>query len=595
MIATPDSGVWPLFLARMILGLAISLAGTALAVEPFFAPASTSGSIQVQLVPTEVVTPGGNRLVTFGVPFPRGSLSVAGLSTLRVLRNGVEIPAHVDSMTPWRHRLNAALDGTSVRVARIQITYAFAGTVAEPITVAWGGPARVLDVPALVSARSGWHTVTSGSYVAADNVQEPDVYAVLPKDWLGMGALRGTRNAPFDATNLEARDNPSTNAAIEHWPAYLEADRAAKNNFYSLVNQDSAAVTVANQCHYKTDFEPWLYDRAASMFALYFRSGFHASLREAVRASDFYTDHVNASGFFDLKDGDTKYVYAENLAYRYWLTGDDTALNRLAAIVTAQAGFGDNWTPGTGFWTERHAAFKLLANQISYEINGGSQASAVSTLVGRLVAHQNGANGQIPQPPGYVDGGLYHLGSQHDGDWADNSFGASSWMSVLVVDAMLRAYSTSEDPAIANFIRRMGNFLRASTINTTDHGYDNFNGPLALPRYAMLSNGSDGQVDASDVEHALDVASGLAWANYFAEMTQQSDSRLAETAEDLYFTYDEGVNFWIRPNGPASGLPAYRVSPWRKYGWEHRVSGGLGWATLAATATQDALFENGFD
>jgi hypothetical protein len=219
----------------------------------------------------------------------------------------------------------------------------------------------------------------------------------------------------------------------------------------------------------------------------------------------------------------------------------------------------------------------------------------VTTLVGRLVNHQNGAGGQIPQPPGFVDGGLYHYGSQHDGDWADNSLGASSWMSILIVDAMLRAYSTSEDPTIAQFLRRMGNFLRVSTINTSNHSFDNYGGALALPRYGMLSNGADGQVNESDVEHALDVASGVAWANYFAELTQQPDQRLADAAEALYFTYDTGVNFWIRPNGPASGLPAYRVSPWRKYGWEHRVSGGMGWATLAATATVDAVFASGFE
>jgi hypothetical protein len=331
------------------------------------------------------------------------------------------------------------------------------------------------------------------------------------------------------------------------------------------------------------------------MFSLYFRSGFPAALREAVRASEFYGDHLTASGHFDLRNGDTKYVYLENLAYRYWLTGDDTALSRLSAVVSAQDGFNDVWSAGAGFWTERHAAFKLLVNQIAYELEGGSHAERVDALVAHLLAHQDGANGQIPRPPGYVDGGLYHYGSQHDGDWADDALGASSWMSVLIVDAMLRTYATSSDPAIANFVRRMGNFLRASTIATEAHGYDNHSGALALPRYAMLSDGSDGQVNEADVEHALDVAGALAWAHYFAELTGQGDPRLATAVEDLYYTYDEGVNFWIRPNGPSSGLPAFRVSPWRKYGWEHRVSGGLGWAMQANAIVSDPVFDNGFD
>lgn len=579
------------FLASLFAFVAVP----AFAVEPFMAPPVPAGTLAVQLVPTEVVSAGSTRLVTFGVPFPRGSISVAGLASVRVLKGGVEIPAHVSQMTPWRHRLDPALDGTSVRVARVQIQTVFAGSAPETIMLSWGGPLRQLDVPTLVPARNGWHTVTSGSYVAADNVQEPDVYAVLPKQWLSLGVLKGTRSLAFDDSNGEARDNPATNAAVQHWDGYREADRAVKNNFYSAINQDDPRVTAANQCRYKTDYEPWLYDRASTMFVLYLRSGFTNTLREAVRASDFYTDHVNASGHFDMRNGDTKYVYAENLAYRYWLTGDDSALDRLPAIISAQDGFGDAWTPSTGFWTERHAAYKLLANQVAYELNGGAQAARVGTLVSRLVSHQNGAGGQVPQPAGFVDGGLYHLGSQHDGDWASGSYGASSWMSMLVVDAMLRAYATSEDPAIANFVRRMGNFLRASTIVTTNHSYNAGSGALALPRYAMLSNGADGQVNSADVEHALDVAAGLAWAHYFAELTGQSDPRLAETAEDLYFSYDEGVNYWIRPNGPASGLPAYRTSPWRKFGWEHRVSGGLGWAMHAATASVDAVFANGFE
>ena len=590
----PD-GVAVVIRLFLLLPLLVFLAPrTSVAVEPFLAGPVPSGSLEVKLVPTEAAPAGSARLVTFGVPFPRGSVSAAGLSTLRVMRGGVEVPAYVRELTPWRHRLNPALDGTSVRVARVQIHHTFSGTAAETVTVSWGGAPRQQDVATLVPVRSGWHTVASGSFVAADNVQEPDVFAVLPKAWLSLGMLRGSRNLPFDDANGEGRDNPATNAATQHWSGYTEADRAMKNNFYSAINQDDPRVTAANQCKYKTDYEPWLYDRASAMFALYVRSGFPGALREAVRASDFYTDHLGTNGYFDMRNGDTKYVYAENLAYRDWLTGDDSALDRLGAVVSAHDGFNEAWTPGTGFWTERHAAYKLLANQIAYELQGGANAARVGTIVSRLVNHQNGANGQIPQPAGYVDGGLYHYGSQHDGDWASGSLGASSWMSMLVVDAMLRAYSTSEDPAIADFLRRMGNFLRASTVTTAAHSFSNHNGALALPRYAMLSNGATGQINDADVEHALDVAAGLAWAHYFAEMRGQGDPRLAETAEDLYFTYDEGVNYWIRPAGPASGLPAYRSSPWRKFGWEHRVSGGIGWAMQAAT-TVDAMFANGFD
>ena len=53
--------------------------------------------------------PGEPVLVTFRAPFPRGSLTAAGLSTLRVIRHGSEIPAFVGQLTSWRHRRDAAL------------------------------------------------------------------------------------------------------------------------------------------------------------------------------------------------------------------------------------------------------------------------------------------------------------------------------------------------------------------------------------------------------------------------------------------------------------------------------------------------------
>src|SRR5690606_8359680 len=175
--------------------LLLMLAGSApaLAVDPFLAPAVSQGTLEVRLVPTEAVAPGTQHLVTFGVPFPRGSITEAGLASVRVLKDGAEIPAHVSQMTPWRHRLQPSLDGTSVRVARVQIHYAFAASVPEAIQLAWGGAPRQLDVATSVPARDGWHTVTGGSFDASDGVQEPDVYAVLPKAWLARGVLKGNR------------------------------------------------------------------------------------------------------------------------------------------------------------------------------------------------------------------------------------------------------------------------------------------------------------------------------------------------------------------------------------------------------------------
>jgi hypothetical protein len=268
-------------------------------------------------------------------------------------------------------------------------------------------------------------------------------------------------------------------------------------------------------------------------------------------------------------------------------------LPKITTVLAAHAGYPHVWTPTRNFWTERHAAFKLLANVVAYEVNGGAaQRDAVEQLLADFRAHQDGASGQIPAQR--IDGALYHYGFQHDYDWNDNDFGGSSWMTVLLTDAALRAYASGEDAATAQFIRRAGNFLKATVVTTLEHSYDTYEAPLALPRYAMLIDGTDGQRNYEDIEHALDVAGQLAWAWYFSDLTGAPDLTLKQTAMSLYASYDEGVNYWIRPAGPtAAGLPAFRVAPWRKWGWEHRTSDGLEFAL--SDATEPPLFSDGFE
>src|SRR4029079_2946789 len=182
-----------------------------------------------------------------------------------------------------------AIDGQSVRVARIQIPYTFTALSAETITVQWGGPARTLNRTTLQDPRIEWHTVTSGSFVAADNVQEPDVLPVLPAAYLSQGML----DAPTTPTNIApTRDNPAT-ADAATFTGFTEYDSAEKNFFYTIINQNPGT-----PIDYKTQAEAWLYARTQGMYELYFRSGFATALREAIRSTDYYVDHLDASGSF---------------------------------------------------------------------------------------------------------------------------------------------------------------------------------------------------------------------------------------------------------------------------------------------------------
>jgi hypothetical protein len=570
--------------------LLVLMLNTAGAVEPFMAPAMPSGQIEIDLHATEVVVANTPVVAGFGVPFPRDSISEAGLATLRVFDGGVEIPAYVQQLTPWRHRTNAAIDGQSVRVALVQVEVAFANT-SQPkrIVVEWGALPRSLNRPARALRATTWHQVTSGSFVAADNVFEPNVYATLPAGWLSRGLLRANQALPFAADHPPTRDNPATNVGIATWPGFTEADHALKNNFYTVINEDDPLVTVANRCPYKTAFEPWLYDRAATMFTLHFRSGFLKPLREAVRHADFYRRNLDASGNFSLKPGDNKYAFNESLAYAYWMTGDETFRAAITTTANAHNGSPHAWTAGLGFWTERMAAFKLMAHAIDYEVTGSTtRRDSVNAMITAFAAHQNGLPG-IPTS-GRIDGGWYHTGDQH-GDWDGSAYGASTWMTALLSDALRRAYATAEDATTADMIRRSGPFLLAA-LRTEDSDY----GVVLGPRYVIEYDGTDFAIEdpIHDVEHALDVVGAIAWADYFGALLGQRDPQLAATVDPLYDTYDLAVNSWIAPDGPASGVPAFRVNPWRKWGWEHRTTDGFAWA-VAATAAEPPLFTNSFE
>ena len=115
----------------------------------------------------------------------------------------------------------------------------------------FGGAPRTRNRLQRATRASTWAAVTSGSFVATDNVFEPMVYATLPASWMSRGVLRHTRSLPFDASNSTARDDAATMDAIATWPGAQEAARALKNNLYTVINEDDPAVLAANLCPYK--------------------------------------------------------------------------------------------------------------------------------------------------------------------------------------------------------------------------------------------------------------------------------------------------------------------------------------------------------
>lgn len=239
-----------------------------LSAAEFFAPAQPSGSVALSICPTEGIT--GSKLVTFGMPFTRGSVTEAQLANVRLMTGTTEVPAFVESLTPWRHFTDTAIDGQSVRVARVQFTWTITAAfpACDTATLEWGGQARTQDIATLTDPRTAWHSVVDVRWGTTSQVSEPDVFVLLPKAHLVKGALNFQHGVPFDDSISETRDDPQTikdgdaAASVEkRWQYYW------KNNFFSHIGED-VLTDLHQQAQWKADKLTFTVNPATNLFTL---------------------------------------------------------------------------------------------------------------------------------------------------------------------------------------------------------------------------------------------------------------------------------------------------------------------------------------
>ena len=552
------------------------LEGRLLLSTGFEVAAELSGQTPVRLVPVESVAPGAVTRVAFGVPFPKGFVPAADLSRVRLLdAGGAERAAHVGLLSPWRD-MAALADLPSARSVLVQADVAFPDADsdgdADPLegwSVQWGTTARTLAPPApLADVRSNWVRYDNAAapagtdYKAADNVFEPPAYALFTPDWYGRALLK-TRLLPAGSD-----------------PAFAGYDAAYASFAATAVNDVDPRVAEANLIRYTTTDEPWLFDRATAFFQLAFRTGDVTYLREGHRAAQFYANHVSPQGFFDLKGDDLKYVTGEAVATDYWLTGDGR-LPDVHRRMNPVFDHGQNatYTPG-GFWTERHAAAKLMGYVTGYELLGdaalGQKARDTFTV---YLNHQN------TPPAGAPDTGLLmHQKPDHGEGGAASEWVASPWMTVLLADAVERYYLHSDDARVPAFVTRLADGLNA--VGDSVYYSDDVDGTTHLqPYYLAGPNLTEAQHEFDpwgDIDHGLDVSKIFALAYYFTKKAGAPNSTYLGRFNELKQTGEAAFRYWTRPNGPASGLSVYRLSPPRKFNWWFRTTADLSWLINAS-------------
>ena len=528
----------------------------------FFVPAQTNGQTPVTLHPIEAVTPGAATRVSFGVPFPKGFVDASQLGTVRLLRSGVETAARVTLQTPWRD-LSTGTDLPSVRSALVQMDVAFPDADsdgdADPLvyTLEWGTTASTLADPAPTDVRANWVQYDNAAapagtdYKTADNVFEPPAYAMFTPQWYGESVLK-TRLLPAGSD-----------------PDFAGYDAAYENFAATAINDVDPRVTAANMVRYTTTDEPWLFDRATALYQLAFRTGDVNYLRHAHRGAQFYANHISPQGYFDLKGDDLKYVTGEAISIDYWLTGDARMLD-VHRRMNPMFDHAQNATYAPGrFWTERHAAYKLLGYVTGYELLGDATlAQKAEDTFAIYVNHQNNPPAGAPNT-----GMLMHLKPDH-GEGGSGEWIASPWMSVFLVDAVQRYYIHSGDTRVANFVTRMADGI--NRIGESMYYTDAVDGETHLQPYYLAGPGlTDAQREMDewgDMEHGVDVSKIFALAYFFTKQAGSPSPAYLGRFNELAETGQAAFNYWTRPGGLSSGLPEYRLTPARKFNWWFRTT-----------------------
>ncbi|HSN70690.1 MAG TPA: Ig domain-containing protein [Steroidobacteraceae bacterium] len=507
-----------------------------------FVKVASPGSVPVTLHPGSTVLHGSKVKVAFGVPFPQGLVS--STSTLRVVdASGVELPSYVVETARWRGLGQSTT--TSVRSALFYIEMAFTSSTPRQIAVQFGRT-RTKNLAAQPAPDTYWVGISRGpnpnEYPSGADIREPAVYATLPADWMGATLLRG-------------RTQPVLIDSAFRW-----FDEALINYAETAVNDVSSSVSYSNLIDYDSSAEPWLFDRAMTLFGVYVRTGELRWLRHAHRAAQFYAKHVSSNGSFDLKSGDLKYSYGQSMFLDLMLTGD----RRLVAPIERVAGMGRGWqetySKSLNFWTERHQAYALLAALSAWEATGKSEHASRAIEVARATFTA------ARQPPSgwSAQGCVLHTIRQHEGD-ADDRPICSPWMSALLGEAVWRYYLVSRDSQALGFLSDLGNFIARYGIRDVSAASSSLSGKWA-PWY--LASSSVKYTDSGawgDMEHTCDVAGLTARAGYAARALGRSSTEIDRATQRLVPGCQWALNYWHRTTDATR--PEYRLQPPRKFSW----------------------------
>jgi len=548
----------------------------------FFPLIETEGKTQVTIYPIESVHPNITSVISFGIPFPKGFLS--DLATLRLLdESGKELAIFTKTLSPWRN-LTTLSNENSIRSALVQTHLSFSDTNndgrADPrvLTVEWGYTERTEEGIIETPVRENWVRVDDQLYPEAEQVFEPNTFAVFPTQWYEKSIIKSRIYAQ------------GTHQDFSNYESF------SKQYLQTSINKVDPRVSAEYITDYTSTYSAWLFDRPMALYQVAMKTGDFKIFREAHRASQFYAQKVSDSGYFTLKPvNDLKYSYAEGIAANFWLTGDPNHLIVIDTMLSAFKSFSIPYTLDTNFWTERHAATALMGFVVAYEVLGLVEVGQLAkNTFSSLFEMQNNPAAGVPKT-----GALMHTRSSH-GE-GEEEFMSSPWMTALLVDAVERYYIHSSDTRVPQFIFSFADYFINEGLYYTSDFFGDSLPKSAVPYYISGPELSDAQKYVepwSNAEHSLDVSKIFALAYFFTRVEGEPNQQYLNTFSDLYKTANEFVlPYWIRPDAPSAkvgtfsaGLPTNRLAPPRKFNWWFRTTSNIDWLIGQETSfesTQD--------
>jgi imidazolonepropionase-like amidohydrolase len=462
-------------------------------------PQRRDASVAVTLIP-QVKDP-APEVVSFGLPF--GPDVLADDQRIRVVgADGREIAAFTRPLGFW------GIDGkkSTIRSVLIQFAADFKDGP-KRVTVTWDRVRTLHRQEPAPIADTQFIRQTDGF-----DFHCPKVLAVLPADWL-CASLVAWQQIPA-----------SQNQAAPWYDQHLTEQFPGSLRWIA-----------------SKSYEAHLYDRPATYAKIYVRHGEADYLLAALKANDFYIQHLGADGFFDLKPGDYKYVYAEGSTITYLLTGDDRYRQAVERSLQSWAKWPRVQYTGTGFWTERHAGTGMAAYLHAYELLGDPKLLDVARRYfdGVLDLQFAPLDGKPP------DGAWLHTGASH-GD--GNGWTTSPWMSALLMDSIWKLWMITGDSRCPASLAAYAKFTEKHSVTADGRGV----------WYMANSPGRGKSVKPESPPHNMEAAYVLAMGYY------------------LSGGKDEGLLQKIGTLWPPLMKDAAN-SPGRKFSWRFRETSMLVW------------------